>query len=722
MPLEPWTPLSPAIKKEAQAPQTQPVIDDARKKEIERRISILRQDIENGVGGIDAYQSIDSYLKELGQPTEYELTAANFESEPFETMSAGNILEFRKTPIDYTAGQTKALNDVKALIDSGKEGHYLLAGYAGTGKTTIAENIVKYAAASNKTPYVLAPTNKAVKVLSDKLNNTGATALTSTIHKALYGEPNDAGEWIPEAKIKNAVVLIDESSMISKELMADLLELTKDRNNVLVFMGDRFQLEPVGEDSGLFKGDVYQVNDSQSELTEVKRQALDSNVLKVATITRVDGEPYVPSVSMKDFTIVNNKSEFVNAFKKSIKEGENSVAIVATNNERITMNEAARMEKFGPNRKILNIGETLVAIANSSDLSNSEIFTADGIQGEPVKYKLPLKNKNVIEDYDMYLSNVTTNVRVIDIDANGKFITRIQPSTLTVIHFPNVDKASVYHAEILKSARENNPALYNEFSNRNLLVMTKKGIKLSPNVVVSTYGYAVTAHKSQGSQWDKVFVNQNYSAKEWNPARWYYTAITRSAKDVIVLPSQYNVRITPQAIDNKLNSIVNETATTPKAKKDLFNVIKAKEQKSFRENKLEFVDKIPTAKDTIVAMQNDKKAGVIRIDELAMRNKFASQAWTKPVTQLDGSKATPLAKNEFATFNEFLTFALVHEVKHDTILKQEGETTGAYEDRINQAALTDLKGNYKLASNKQEAELEKEEKETKCPHEGGSSI
>ena len=607
--------------------------------------------------------------------------------EPFvEITPVGNILESRQTPIDYTAGQVKALNDVKALIDSGKEGYYLLAGYAGTGKTTIAENIVKYAAANGKRPYVIAPTNKAVKVLNDKIVATGASVQAATIHRTIYGEPDPmTGEWIPKSTIENGLILVDESSMISKEVMADLLDLTKNKNNVIVFMGDRFQLEPVGDDSGLFKGDVSEVNNSQSELTEVKRQALDSNVLKVATITRTEGKPYVPSVSIEDFTVIDSKNQFVSAFKKAIKDGENAVAIVATNNERITMNEAARMEKFGAGRKILNNGETLIAVANSSMLSNSEIFTADVIEGEPNKYTIPLKNKNKLENYDMYVSTVTRTGR----------------APMTVLHFPNVDKASVYHAEILKSVRENNQELYNQLKDAGLVIQTKTGLKLSPNVVISTYGYAITVHKSQGSQWDKVFVNQNYNADSWNPARWYYTAITRSAKEVVILPSQYNVRLTPQTIENKVNGVIVENATSPKVKKVLFTVVKAKEQKKFRNKPLVFVDNIPTTKDAIVAMQNNRQTGVITISEMAMRQKFTTKAWTKPATQKDGSKATPLREKEFGTFNEFLTFALIHEVKHDTILKQEGETTGAYEDRINQAALVDLRSNYALPSSNQ---------------------
>ena len=133
-------------------------------------------------------------------------------------------------------------------------------------------------------------------------------------------------------------------------------------------------------------------------------------------------------------------------------------------------------------------------------------------------------------------------------------------------------------------------------------------------------------------------------------------------------------------------------------KKELFTYEKGETKKSFRGKTLNFVDKITTKKDTIVAMSNNKETKVISIDKNAMTQKFNDKAWTKPSKQLDGSYATPLFENEFNTADEWLTFALIHEVKHDTIFKEEGETTGQYEDRINQAALEDLKQNYNVES------------------------
>lgn len=458
-----------------------------------------------------------------------------------------SIFESRATPLEYTSKQTKALGDIQNLIDSNKQGYYLLAGYAGTGKTTIAENIAMYAQSKGRPVYVLAPTNKATKVLGDKFKNAGATPLISTIHMAIYGEPDpDTGEWIPKADLKNAVIVVDESSMIEDEVMDDLINNTKN-NNILVFMGDGFQLEPVGKDSGLFKGDVEQVRNSKSELTEVRRQALDSNVLKLATLMRTDNKAYVPTVSIEDVKVSKSRDEFVNDFRQSIKNNEDSVMIVATNNERLAMNTVARMEKFGPKRKVINDGEVLVAVANSKSVVNSETFKVSNVIDEGAKHELTFRfqenGETKVRSYDMYLSTVA----------------REDGTQLKVMHFPQLDRPSLYHGQILQSMRESNRELFELLDNGSDITYTKKGPKLTPSIVISTYGYAVTAHKSQGSQWSKVFVNQNYSAPTWNAARWFYTAVTRSAKDIVVLPTNYNQRINPMDMNARIDQIAKES-------------------------------------------------------------------------------------------------------------------------------------------------------------------
>jgi hypothetical protein len=106
---------------------------------------------------------------------------------------------------------------------------------------------------------------------------------------------------------------------------------------------------------------------------------------------------------------------------------------------------------------------------------------------------------------------------------------------------------------------------------------------------------------------------------------------------------------------------------------------------------VKFVDEIVTDRDIPVAMRNINKGERIEMVEKLMNQKFDEKAWTNPATQKDGSKATALPEDSFNTFNEFLTFAMLHEKAHEYIMKDEKETIGEYEDRINNEALARLK-------------------------------
>ena len=452
-----------------------------------------------------------------------------------------SILNMRTNMIDYTSKQKKALLEIESIIDSGEQAYYLLAGYAGTGKTTIAENIAKYAQFKNKNVKIIAPTNKAAKVLRDKLKKANVNGINAqTIHKTIYGAPNEiTGEWVKGKPVNNSVIIIDESSMISKDVMQDLLETTN-TNNVVVFMGDGFQLEPVGEDSGLFTGKVKEVK-AKTELTEVKRQTLDSNILKVATLVRTDDKAYVPQESYEDFKVVRDKIEFINDYKKAIRENEDVVMIVATNAERILMNKIARKEKYKDDVAILNDDDVVMSVANSDTYPNSDTF----------------KVKHIIDSSDIMEFTLTT------IDGKSSTYDVIFVDVITedgedakIMLIPELDKPSLYHGQVLENA---SGEVLKYLQRNKLIKTTKRGSKLSPTLVIGTYGYAVTAHKSQGSQWSKVFVNQNYVAPTWNAARWYYTAITRATDNVEVFVTNNNLRISSEKIEEKINEIALES-------------------------------------------------------------------------------------------------------------------------------------------------------------------
>lgn len=166
--------------------------------------------------------------------------------------------------------QLKAFDAISRWLRDPSRKRFVLSGYAGTGKTTLA----KYIDEQIGDVYFLAYTGKAVEVLRSK-----GCQNSSTIHGYIYTPVvNKFGTL--EFMLKDAsevekykLVIVDEYSMVSEEMINDLESISKK----VLYLGDNFQLPP-----------IYGVNNFKIDfqLTEVHRQALDSNIIRIVTDIR----------------------------------------------------------------------------------------------------------------------------------------------------------------------------------------------------------------------------------------------------------------------------------------------------------------------------------------------------------------------------------------------------------------------------------------------------
>jgi intracellular sulfur oxidation DsrE/DsrF family protein len=440
------------------------------------------------------------------------------------------ILKLRKNIIEYTQGQKEALIKIQAFLD-GERKYFLLAGYAGTGKTTIIENIVNYLNKKNEPTVIVAPTNKAVTVLKKKLFSTEAIAELATIHKVIYGQPDSiTGEWIPKSIKKGTTYIIDESSMINKKVLEDMMTLFTEFNCRAIFIGDSFQLEPIDEDPQLFswnkeefnKGDKYQ-------LTEVKRQEKGS-ILSLATFIRTVEKALLPNTSEGGFHKLSNKNEMVALWQKDIKAKEDVILITSTNPARLKYNKLARSANWGKKaKKAINDGEQLMAVNNSDSLSNGQTFQVSNYNETgsfeyliSISYKTPLK----------------LSLRYGEVLVDG--------ISQTILFVPELPWASL-HGQQLISANINTNSLPEELINHE-----NRTPKFRSDIIISTYGYAITAHKSQGSEWEKVYLDASWMADSWNSARWLYTAVTRASQELFTFSSDYVGNTTFEQIEQAL--------------------------------------------------------------------------------------------------------------------------------------------------------------------------
>lgn len=139
-----------------------------------------------------------------------------------------------------------------AVLMAARESVSVLTGGPGTGKSTVTEAIAEIAAATAKGPVILmAPTGKAARRLEE---TTGRTA--STVHKAL-GATGEGGARFAVNRSNplpaGCFVVVDEASMLDVEVAASLLEALPPDGRIL-FVGDRHQLPSVGP--GYVLGDM----------------------------------------------------------------------------------------------------------------------------------------------------------------------------------------------------------------------------------------------------------------------------------------------------------------------------------------------------------------------------------------------------------------------------------------------------------------------------------
>lgn len=325
---------------------------------------------------------------------------------------------------------------------------FVIDGYAGTGKSTLIPKLVETAI---KSPHVLAPTNKALLVVDTKLKEyeRELNYSKSTLHSLLYGKPDDEMNWIPsEEKIRDKVVIIDESSMVSLGIFKDLL--SKYRNSYILFVGDSFQLEPIGEPTEIF------TSLPRFTLTEVVRY--DSSILSVANRLRSTLRPIVKIG--EDVEYEPQRMSALVRFVTDLSQGKDSVLITATNESRVAYNEAIRQTLNKP-KTVQN--DTLIAVTNTGRYANGEIFKASG-KG--------------------YMFTKTYTIRDTEIE-----IQAYQNNGERFLVVPKLPWAALTAYEIFKSITIGEAI--DLFGEENIHIPTKR----VRNVTICTWGYSISCHK-----------------------------------------------------------------------------------------------------------------------------------------------------------------------------------------------------------------------------------
>lgn len=371
------------------------------------------------------------------------------------------------------------------------ERYTVIGGYAGTGKSTLVRFIIEaIGVEENKVAYATF-TGKAAEVLRKKGNRNAMT-----LHRLLYDSiPKQGGGFmrIPKKQLEYSIIVVDEVSMVPKSMIDMLLA----HRVYILFLGDPFQLPQID------KNETHDLLDKPHIfLDEVMRQAAESEIIQLTMKIR-NGEQ-IDYSSGKE-VIVTSKNSLVTGHLTWADQ-----IICATNASRISLNNQMR-EILGYSG-LPQDGERMICLRNywedfSEDGSSSLVNGMTGII------------KNPFESFRMAPRFIKMNNHKMDI-IQGNFIS--DDGKL----FENVemDKKLITDGEYSLDWRET-------------YALGKLKNKIG-NIIPRefTFGYAITGHKSQGSEYDKVLViEERFPFDKIEHARWLYTACTRAAEKLVLV-------------------------------------------------------------------------------------------------------------------------------------------------------------------------------------------
>jgi len=432
------------------------------------------------------------------------------------------------------------------ITNTNKDEIFVLKGYAGTGKTTVISTIVNNLAQINKKYVLLAPTGRAAKVIS---NYSQKPAFT--IHKKIYfPKKNSSGGvsfTLQQNKHKDTFFIVDEASMISDtnsesklyengSLLDDLISYIYSGSNCkMILLGDTAQLPPVNLDlSPALNIDTLGMNYDKEikhiELDEVMRQEENSGILFNATELReILKEHFIDAFQFnlkgfKDIVRLTDGYDIQDAINSAYNNYsiEDTAFIVRSNKRANQYNQQIR-SKILDKESELSTGDYLMVVKNNYFWLKDSDEAGFIANGDIVEV---LEIFNIKELYGFKFANV--KIRMVDYPNQKPFETVLLLDTISS-ESPSLtyEESNRLYEEVMKDY-ESETTKYKKFQK------VKENEYF--NALQVKFSYAITCHKSQGGQWNTVFIEQPYlpNGIDRDYIRWLYTAITR-AKDKLYL-------------------------------------------------------------------------------------------------------------------------------------------------------------------------------------------
>lgn len=374
-----------------------------------------------------------------------------------------------------------------------KERYTVISGYAGTGKSTLVKFIV--AALPNINPdedvIYTSFTGKATQVLQKKGNKN-----VSTLHKLLFESiPKPDGTFFrkPVEFIPYKIVIVDECSMVPKELLQRLIKY----NVHIICLGDPGQLPPINKNE-----DNHLLDHPHIFLDEIMRQEAESEIINLTMDIRA-GKP-LARYQGKEVQVLN-KDELTTGMLLWADQ-----IICAKNETRIALNNQMRDllgRSGGPQD-----GDKVICLKNNWDIysvnDNPLVNGTIGYLKDSFSTYINLPRQITSDGQPKKLDILTANF-ISDTEEDYGILNMDKQLITTGV--PGLDWKTSYKM------------------GRNWRFQDKIPDQF-------TYGYAITCHKSQGSEWDNVLViEEGFPFEKEEHKQWLYTAATRAAKKLVII-------------------------------------------------------------------------------------------------------------------------------------------------------------------------------------------
>ncbi|MCR5140640.1 MAG: AAA family ATPase [Bacteroidaceae bacterium] len=480
--------------------------------------------------------------------------------------------------IKLTVSQENVLRQVLDFVDTSRDRVFILKGYAGTGKTTLVRFLIKALLERGKHYRLLASTGRAAKVLANLSDSFGQT---STIHSLIYafnGLNRDFGEkeeptvdkdgqlflvfepsQLNENETPETVYIIDEASMVSDvatqditqarfgdgRLLTDLLDYDQRSGSKYIFVGDPCQLPPIEEyySPALMKDyfkEQFGLTAQEAQLTEIMRQDGVCGIVEASKQIRrlynhapensqIYGSQklwgFLPFRQYRDIALHPDLETMINDYVAKVNtSGLNSAVCICRSNKACSQLSEVIRQKLGFSGSRIQRGDLLMVIQNnlSTGLMNGDMVTIEEIDVHTtIRAQLSFRQVRVKElftgkTYTTLLMEETAYQGRLNLDSRQQqalfidFIIRMREKGIT-----QKQKGAFYNAMM------NDPYL---------------------NALRCVFGYAITCHKSQGGEWDEVYVHvpRNLTL---NPTKetyqWVYTSMTRARKTLHMIDDFY---------------------------------------------------------------------------------------------------------------------------------------------------------------------------------------